>query len=75
MYNTIVVETLLFAKPRLVGTELEVPFEGVPILLLTFPLDNDLCTNSNKQGKDDAFRYNKNNCYLYRLDKNECIHS
>lgn len=45
MHNTIVVETLFLAEPRLDGAELELPFDGVPVLLVTFPLDDNLCTN------------------------------
>lgn len=42
MHNTIVVETLFFPEPRLNVAELGLPFNDVPVLLLTFPLANDL---------------------------------
>lgn len=41
---TIVVGTLLLPDPRLDGAELGLPFD-VPILLVTFPFSNGLCTN------------------------------
>jgi len=44
MNNTIVAETLFFPEPRLDVPELGLPFDEVP-LLLTLPLDNDLCTH------------------------------
>ena len=43
--NTIGVEILFFPERRLDEEELGLPFDDVPALLLTFPLDSDLCKN------------------------------
>lgn len=41
--HTIVVEPLLFSEPLFDDAELGVPPDDPPALLLSFPLDSDLC--------------------------------
>lgn len=41
--NTMVVETFLFSEPRFSEAGLGLPADVPPVLLVNFPLDNDLC--------------------------------